>query len=435
VREQLLADGYADTISGWVTRLLPSVDRREGRRLLELVGLAGSYDERATLRPHDFVELVEQTSVAVTRTAPVQVMTVHKSKGLEFDVVILADLESALTGGGRPTVVYERDGETGPITRICRYMNDVTRGFVPELQPLFDRETRRTVRESLCTLYVAMTRARQGLYMLIDPPAANERTIRRKPSSILRRALGQEPIGPEQVLYEHGDESWIDAAPDEIETPAPEPPGAIRLKASSRPSYGASVSPSRLAAAQGEQSPADRLALADGNARDRGTAIHAMFERIEWLENGTPDLAELAGVAAGSSPRRGAAWATRQAEAFAGMLQHEAVRHAVSLGGRDPKTVRVWCEQRFARIVDGSLQLGAIDRLEAEYDAEGSVRRAVVIDFKTDDISAADAAKTAEIYRAQLKAYRQAAARFLGIDAAAVETVVLFVTPGVAVRN
>ncbi|MHC4981086.1 MAG: UvrD-helicase domain-containing protein [Planctomycetota bacterium] len=434
VRKQLLTDGYADTISGWATRLLPSVDRREGRRLLDLVELAGSYDARATLRPSAFVESVEQTSVAVTRAAPVQVMTVHKSKGLEFDVVILADLESALTGGGRPTVVYERDGETGPITRICRFMNDVTRGFVPDLQPLFDRETRRTVRESLCTLYVAMTRARQGLYMLVDPPAANEKTIRKKASSILRRALAVEPVEPQRVLYEHGDESWIDSAPAGTDTPPPETPGEIRLKPSSRPSYGASVSPSRLAAAQREQSPADRLGLADGKARDRGTAVHAMFERIEWLEDGTPDESELADVAARSSPRRGAAWARDQAERFLKMLGHDAVRHALSIGGRDRSTLCVWREQPFARLVDGAVQEGAIDRLEAELGGDGSVRRAVVIDFKTDDISAADAEKTAEIYRLQLKAYREAAAQFLGIDAAAVETMVLFVTPGVAVK-
>jgi ATP-dependent exoDNAse (exonuclease V) beta subunit len=435
VREQLLADGYADTISGWVTRLLPSVDRREGRRLLELVGLAGSYDERATLRPHDFVEFVEQTSVAVTRAAPVQVMTVHKSKGLEFDVVILADLESALTGGGRPTVVYEREGETGPITRICRFMNDVTRGFVPELQSLFDRETRRTVRESLCTLYVAMTRARQGLYMLIDPPATNERTIRRKASSILRRALAEEPVEPERVLYEHGDESWIDSAPPATETPPSETPVEIRLKPSSRPSYGASASPSRLAETQAEQSPAARLGLADRQARDRGTAVHAMFELIEWLEDGPPDETALVDVATRSSPRRGAGWARDQAERFAAMLNHNAVRRTMSLDGRDRSTLRVWRELPFARLVDGAVQQGFIDRLEAELGGDGSVRRAVVIDFKTDDISAADAEKTAESYRLQLKAYRQAAAQFLGIDAAAIETVVLFVTPGVAVKN
>jgi ATP-dependent exoDNAse (exonuclease V) beta subunit len=330
-------------------------------------------------------------------------------------------------------VVYERDGETGPITRICRFMNDVTRGFVPDLQPLFDRETRRTVRESLCTLYVAMTRAKQGLYMLIDPPAANERTIRRKASSVLRRALAGEPVEPQRVLYEHGDESWIDSAPPKS-APSPETPGKIRLKASSRPSYGASASPSRLAAAQGEQSPADRLALADGRARDRGTAVHAMFERVEWLEDGTPDQAELARVAAGSSPRRSAAWAAEQAEGFAGMLRHEDVAHAVSLHGRDRATLRVWRELPFARLVDGAVQQGAIDRLEAEYDADGSVRRAVVIDFKTDEIDAADSEDAAQRYRPQLDAYRQAAARFLAIEPSAVEAVVLFVTPGVAVR-
>ena len=42
--------------------------------------------------------------------------------------------------------------------------------------------------------------------------------------------------------------------------------------------------------------------------------------------------------------------------------------------------------------------------------------------------------QTAESYRLQLNAYRQAAATFLGIDALAIEAVVLFVTPGVAIK-
>jgi len=360
-------------------------------------------------------------------------MTIHKSKGLEFDVVILADLESPLGGRGRQAVVYERDGGTGPITRICRSMSEVTRRFVPGLNALFDGHERRTVRESLCTLYVAMTRARQGLYMLIDPPATNERTIRKKASSILRRALAEEPVEPDCLLYEHGDESWIDEAGPVAEAPSPETPVEIRLRPSSRPSYGASASPSRLAEAQAEQSPADRLGLTDGKARDRGTAVHAMFELIEWLEDGPPDRTELAGVAARLSPRRGAAWAAEQAGSFVGMLEHDAVRRTMSLDGRDRSTLRVWRELPFARLVDGAVQQGFIDRLEAELGSDGSARRAVVIDFKTDDISAADAEKTAESYRPQLKAYRQAAAQFLAVDISAVEAQVLFVTPGVAV--
>jgi ATP-dependent exoDNAse (exonuclease V) beta subunit len=433
VRRQLLHDGYADTIAGWATHLMPSVDAREGRRLLDLFELADRYDPRVTLRPTDFVEYVAQTRVAVARVAPVEVMTIHKSKGLEFDIVVLPDLDWAFAKRGGTKVVYERDGETGPITRICHSMKTSTQALVPELTPLFTHQYMRAARESLCTLYVAMTRARQGLYMLIDPPRTNERTIPKTAAALLRGALAAAPVEPERVLYEHGDESWIDGTEPAPEPPPSETPVEIRLQPSSRPSYGASASPSRLAEAQAEQSPADRLGLAGGKARDRGTAVHAMFERIEWLEDGSPDPTELAGVAAGSSPRRGAAWAAEQAGSFVDMLQHDAVRRVLSLGGRDRATVRVWCELPFARLVDGAVQQGAIDRLEAELGDDGSVRRAVVIDFKTDDISAADAEKSAESYRLQLKAYRQAAAQFLGIDAAAVETVVLFVTPGVAV--
>jgi ATP-dependent exoDNAse (exonuclease V) beta subunit len=359
-------------------------------------------------------------------------MTIHKSKGLEFDAVVLPDLEWPLAGRTGSKVVYEREGETGPITRICRSMNETTRGLLPDLKPLFDRQERRTVRESLCTLYVAMTRAKQGLYMLIDPPRTNERTLPKTAAAVLRCALVEGTVEPDHVLHEHGNESWIDAAPPRS-APPPEPAPEIRLKPSTRPPYGASESPSRLAQAETERTAADRLVLADGQARDRGTAVHAMFELIEWLEDGPPDRAQLVAAAARSSPRRGAAWARDQAERFLGMLRHDDVRHAMSLGGRDRAAVRVWREQPFARLVEGAVQQGAMDRLEAELAGDGSVRRAAVIDFKTDDVPAASAAQTAERYKPQLKAYRQAAGLFLGIDPSAVEAVVLFVTPGVAV--
>jgi ATP-dependent exoDNAse (exonuclease V) beta subunit len=58
----------------------------------------------------------------------------------------------------------------------------------------------------------------------------------------------------------------------------------------------------------------------------------------------------------------------------------------------------------------------------------------VVIDYKTDDINADNAPEAAEGYRPQLKAYREAAGQLLGIDASALGAVLLFVTPGVAVK-
>ncbi|MHC5003213.1 MAG: UvrD-helicase domain-containing protein, partial [Planctomycetota bacterium] len=98
VRRTVMEQGYAGAIAGWLPGLAPAVDGRELQRLVQLVDLAGAFDERGGGRCGDLVRLVEAKDVAEESDAPVQVMTVHKSKGLEFDLVILPELEASLSG-------------------------------------------------------------------------------------------------------------------------------------------------------------------------------------------------------------------------------------------------------------------------------------------------------------------------------------------------
>ena len=116
------------------------------------------------------------------------------------------------------------------------------------------------------------------------------------------------------------------------------------------------------------------------------------------------------------------------------MIERPGVREVLSRGDRDPARLKVWRELPFARITEGRVQQGRIDRLVAELDASGKPQSATVIDFKTDRIIREHAESEAERYRNQLESYRHPAARRIGIEVEAVSTIILFLTADKAVK-
>lgn len=452
IRRQLLDRGYAAMIAAWTAALAPACDERQYRRLLQLIDLAGLHDESPTLRTGDFIKRVEQRAVSAATPAPIQAMTIHQAKGLEFDAVILPELESSLTGERTPPVVVERDGPTGPVTRICRYANQKTVDLLPELKPMFDSHRTRTVRESLSLLYVAMTRARQALYMLIDPPKLSgtpkqpSTTIPKTAAGVLRCALLRSPEPPEEdtILYETGEPDWMEPGG----APAAAPPvagddhpgaadlnGPIRLaRPSGRNPRGiAAEAASALAEARSATLGQWFFTLPHDDALDRGTAIHKLFEQIEWLEDWDRDDAGLIDLVRSTLPRRDEAWAGQQVEDFIDMLDKPQTRQLLERG-EAAGSRQAHRELPFARLIDGRIQSGYIDRLTLDRDEAGSVIRAAVIDFKSDPVEPAEAAAKAEHYRPQLEVYRQAVIeRFSPPPEAGIRLIILFVHHGIAV--
>ena len=189
--------------------LAPKCDPRETLRLKQLTHLAIAYELNAAPRLRDFVRLVREKRVERPQAAPVRVMTVHQAKGLEFDAVVLPELDVALSRQSGNCVADVRElGE--PPDAITRYLSSKSWHFLPSnWQRAFGGQAAGSMTESLCLLYVAMTRARQALHIVIQPPK-KQAFENRTAASLIYHALGCEddPTEGSLTLFETGDPDW-----------------------------------------------------------------------------------------------------------------------------------------------------------------------------------------------------------------------------------
>lgn len=441
LRRQIASDGLARTLQPLIKNIAGQVDERQYRRCMQLIQLAQQWDERASLRLDDFVALVESRAVADPAASAVQVMTIHQSKGLEFDIVILPELEAELASTRTLKVVYEREGEAGPIARIARHVSKDMWSMFDDLRPMFEQHIGRLAHESLCLLYVAVTRAREGLFMLIDPPPEGSRTPPARMSSLVLHALHPEgTVEPDQVVFEWGDPSWLDphapVAPEHPDPSAPhlETPQALTFAPTEGPLLRSAGS---LSSDLTGRTVGDLLALSDGPVSAWGAAIRALFAEVEWLDDWAPDRGALVAAALAATPSRDEAWAEARVGEFMRMLEAPGVRRALSRGGVTADVLRVERQIPFARLDGGALQTGEIPRVVLEL-AEGTgkdeVQRATVIGYCLDVVDNLErASERAAAYREPMLAWRSATAEQWGLARGAVAGVLVFVSAGLVV--
>jgi len=454
LREQLLDRGYGELLAEWAPAFAEagSWDRR---RYGQLVERGFAWDARATLRPSDFVRAARELRVEDPSSSRVKIMTVHAAKGLEFDTVILADLDSRLTGKG-VTLLTQRPDPYGPLTAVSRPLRKALERVSPVLAELGQDTRRRDFSETLCVLYVALTRAARGLEMVVGPPSGNLSF-----AALLRGALvggadeggagdaagdGAEASGADLddegggpvLLWRHPDS--VDALPPAEEGGAkppspPAPPSRLELAAAGSPRLLPRRSPS---AAEGGPlvRPAELLRLGGDAARRRGSLIHRWFEELEWVEDFTPDRERLLEAAAALGA--GAEEAGRELEGFLEMLRQPELRRALSREAQPAKTRELWRERRFSLVVeDGpgqpALRNGSFDRVVL---FDGA---AEVIDFKTDRVGVGGAEgpsleSRSAFYAPQMELYRDSLARITALAPAAIRLKLLFVAAGVVVE-
>jgi ATP-dependent helicase/nuclease subunit A len=444
VRHQLLADGYGPTLAKWVQGLAPHCNAREVRRLLQLVELGHRWDEHPTLRPADFVRYVVGEAVEDPTSAPVKVMTVHRSKGLEFDIVVLPELYASLSPKGGGVAIPVR-GATGRILQVYPRMSKGIRPLFPEVDEPLAEIRSAELRDALSVLYVGLTRAKYALHLVLPPEGGSAKHS----AGIIRAALqlSDENLTEAGVIAEWGDARWSAQLPHDASShqdpeakvsQVPPRPTTLPLFRPGSVGHGRNLarrSPSSMEGSGGVDL-AYALRLNNATALQRGTVVHAWCERMEWIEDGIPAdnvLTEVARSIAPGIPPDGIA---ELIEMFRGWMNVDATREALSRGRYDTGpdvTVVVENELPFVRRVREEIQEGFIDRLVLVRRG-GRVVKAEVLDFKTDRFEGDDADQLAartEHYRPQIDAYCQVVREQHGLAEDDVTGSLLFLRAGV----
>lgn len=416
IRRTLGADGYPTLIDRWRRTLAPSLDATDSRRVDQLVELARQFDARPGAAPGRFVELVERSKVDDPTGAAVRVMTIHRSKGQEFDAVILLDLDGRVPGKSPPLLTH-RPGPFSPPDIVTRNPSKEVRALDPRLEALAQAQVQREVGEALGVLYVGMTRARHALEILVGP-ADKGLSI----AGVLRAGLGA--TGGD-VLFETDGPAW---APERGESPdRPTGPAAPGIALAARRRVTGHLTASRHATFDAALAFSSRAR----RARDLGTRLHEALSGVEWLDARDDGLTPT--PAPGSRPDEDA----RDPEP---LLRGATVRRALSREAYGAWTgegliLDVRREVPFAVRGEHGLEIGRIDRLVlGRRGPDGPVERAEIIDFKTDEPGGRSLEQMAQEHRAQMDAYRAAVAQMTGLAPEAIPCVLLFLRVPAAVR-
>jgi ATP-dependent exoDNAse (exonuclease V) beta subunit len=435
LRRALMDRGYAEVIADWAQQLAPSCDAVSLRRLMQLVELAEAYDAfGATLRPSFFVQSVHAAKVEDASPARVRVMTIHASKGLEFDAVVLPDLDANLSAqDARDLIVLDRDSPIDPVRGIYRRLPKGLSGLTDDLQHAHDQRAQEKRTEDLCLLYVAMTRAKQALHMLVRPL---KQSSSGKPSStglanlsyaaILRQALrvdDAEGYAGDECLFESGSADWAGDAIDPAESPAPtaSTPAPIRLATSDGKANRSWVktSPSQMHD-QARVSVDDLLTLNPTGGQHYGMVMHAMLEQVGFIDEAMPDAEALRRV--GMSVGAAGVDIDQMIHSVQHALQQPNAQTLLQRDGAE----ELWRERRFMTRLDNRLVAGSFDRVHLWLE-DGKPHRACLIDYKTDRVDDNTIDSVAARYAEQIRLYRRALSSMLGIDPHRIDAKLFFV--------
>ena len=354
-------------------------------RFEDFVKCAAEFEEirDSTMRLSDFIEfLSHKTRRDFAEPGMVRIMTMHQSKGLGFDWVIVPFFEPE-------KMIAER--HVGPLEHANPSWILANPGTAIDMEDPVLAEAERARQQiqtynSLCLDYVAMTRAKRALTIILHPANRETPQSPERFSDLVRRSgltTSGNPCWYSEITYDKKVGQKLECPP------------VIRQRRQrvrkSRPSE------SFYAGLGGDVLFCEGF----GKAAQRGVEAHARYEQIEWL------------------------------------TANEVLNDFDRAFLKPDADSTVWREKSYEMFVDGKWESGQFDRVV--FSGVGETRTATIYDFKTnakggDESDEAFVRRMKESYAGQMAAYRAAIGRLTGLPSNRIQTKLLLQATGMVVE-
>jgi len=435
---QIHAEGFRGLFQDWGDALDTSspLDDFGRERLRQFLTAAGEFDATGSRDCNAFLSFIGKYELHETAgNDNVRVMTIHQSKGLGFDVVILPELDdSSMATAREVSMLMGRRSEAEPAWLLANPAHSIADADPVLSHALEDAHSAASF-ESLCLLYVAMTRAKQGLYIVTSFPGKSSKKFDQQALLKLQLTGQERPVEGDAIrigahascsLSSFGDMAWYESYPRI--TPIPHTIGESEtvVPLAKHVSLRHRLTQVRPSDHDWFDPRAWTLFSADRRATLQiGSAVHELLSMVGWLEDTNVDSVQRDWL---SSTQYDETVARAAVAHFARAVANPQLREVFR---RPSLNTEVRNEWRFDVVVGERWLTGSIDRVAIETDPSGRPVSATIYDYKTDSVdSRATQSSLTHHYSRQLLAYRDALAAISRIPAEKIRMVLVYTDVG-----
>jgi ATP-dependent exoDNAse (exonuclease V) beta subunit len=166
----------------------------------------------------DFLKYWETKSSALSIPQPeendaVKIMTIHKSKGLEFPIVIFPFAEEDYTKGPKEKIWLNASENEIGVGKALVDLSQKVKDFGVDAQAIYDKKTQEDLLDDVNVLYVAFTRAEEQLHIISKMNVKVNGDLPNNMSSYFIKFLKSQNIFQEhQYEYQFGENSRLSLA-------------------------------------------------------------------------------------------------------------------------------------------------------------------------------------------------------------------------------
>jgi ATP-dependent exoDNAse (exonuclease V) beta subunit len=441
VRKKVYESGFAAFVRQWGEQALEEVDQEAqpfiGTRLSEILNMAQSFDQNGSRNIDLFIDFARRAEASKgAMESSIRAMTIHGSKGLTFDMVIMPDLGGGSlnnTGGFRSEngiELYKSLAKSGlgfdwVLAKPKKFLQEAD----PFLSCMLTSDEEASAFESLCKFYVGMTRPARALYLFSEPYNPNsssknfiyllsdtlsmDSTIEQEVIDKTNHLIGQRESGFELAYCSGSPEWWLER---EVSSSQRERREVFDHRNFGKRKY-RNLSKSKPSdKEQGGLEAGELLGVQANTGKEIGTEVHSLFEKLKWWDEKT-NLSNWL-------DQKGTGISKQAMDIFSRAMVAPEVMKIFSLPAQKSE---VWMERSFVYQKEGKMVQGIFDRVVLSLSESDQIMAAEIIDFKTDrpgkDVGLD---QLVDRYRGQLESYRSALVRLTGLPENKIRMTLLF---------